>query len=476
MSHQDKERYNGSAPQHQALKQALDWLLDSAPLSKVAFREDCKWTPKALIFTAILWAWSDEKTLTDRFATARKIVTTMGILREPPAKTYQAFLKILKAWTGELALALVAVFRRLMQTALEKRFMVGGFAIFGVDGSRLELPRTASNEQRFSPAKARTETKKRKKKKKSPRARSKKARAECSRQKKVNSPQMWLTMMFHVVTGLPWDWRTGPSDSSERDHFRQMIDALTANALVTADAGFVGYECWKAVIESGRHFLIRVGSNVRLLKNLGYAEQENGLVYLWPDREARRKHPPLVLRLVVAAGGKHPVYLVTSVLDDTVLSDKQVVEIYSLRWKVELFFRNFKQTFERCKLRSHTADNAELEATWALLGFWGMMLHAEVQLTEEDVAAADMSVAKILRAYRKSMREYQSIPERGESLCELISKAVTDWYKRKDKSSREYPRKKHVHVIGAPEVKDATPHQIKIAREIRDQSVLGLTA
>ena len=51
---------------------------------------------------------------------------------------------------------------------------------------------------------------------------------------------MWLTTMWHVGTGLPWDWRLGPSDSSERDHLKQMIAALPAHALVTADAGFVG--------------------------------------------------------------------------------------------------------------------------------------------------------------------------------------------------------------------------------------------
>jgi hypothetical protein len=82
--------------------------------------------------------------------------------------------------------------------------------------------------------------------------------------------------------------------------------------------------------------LIRVGANVRLLKKLGYAEETEGLVYLWPDRQARRKEPPLVLRLVVARGGRHPVYLVTSVLDGATLSDSQVVEIYALRWGIEL--------------------------------------------------------------------------------------------------------------------------------------------
>ena len=60
-----------------------------------------------------------------------------------------------------------------------------------------------------------------------------------------------------------------------------------------------------------------------------------------------------MLRLVVAHGGRHPVYLVTSVLDGEELSDEQVINIYALRWGVELFYRHFKQTFGRRKLRSH---------------------------------------------------------------------------------------------------------------------------
>jgi hypothetical protein len=474
MSHQDTDGHSGSPPQHQALKQALDWLLSVAPLSKVRFREDCTWTHKALIFAALLWAWSDEKTITERFAVARKIVIAMAILRRRPAKSYQAFLKILKTWTLTLTTALQVAFRGRMQTDLAERFTVHRFAVFGVDGSRLELPRTQSNEQRFSPAKARRKRKAKAKQRR--RARSQAARAERARQQKINSPQMWLTTMFHVGTGLPWDWRIGPSDSSERAHFQDMIEALPAGALVTADAGFVGYAYWKALIASKRHLLIRVGANVRLLKKLGYAQEHQGVVYLWPDREAARKQPPLVLRLVVARGGRHPVYLVTSVLDATVLSDGQVVEIYALRWHVELFYRHFKQTFERRKLRSHTADNAELEATWSLLGLWAMGLHAEVQLAQEDVPAPRMSVAGILRAYRKSMREYKSPPDPGESLRELVSRAVIDPYKRVNKTSRGYPRKKHGHAIGSPQIRKATKDQIRIAQEIRDQPPLGLTA
>lgn len=481
MSHQDTDGHTGSAVHHQALKAALDWLLDSADLSSLAFREDCSWTQKGLTFAAILWAWSDEKTLVQRFDHVRKVVTAMGILVRVPAASYQAFMKLLATWTVALGLILTDAFRRRMRSDLAERFTFCGFSIFGADGSRLELPRTESNEGRFSPAGAGRKSRSKRKggaksRRKSRRARSQASRDRRAREKKSNSPQMWLTTMFHVATGLPWDWRLGPSDSSERDHLRKMIADLPAGALITADAGFVGYETWKAILDSGRHFLIRVGANVRLLRKLGYAREKDGLVYLWPKAEAERNQPPLVLRMVVARGGRHPVYLVTSVLDEAVLSDSQVVKIYALRWGIELFYRHFKQTFERRKLRSHCAANAELEATWSLLGLWAMLLHAQVILKGAGVPPKRVSVAGVLLGYRRPLREYKSAPDPGESLIEMVGKAVIDSYTRTNKSSRDYPRKKQERTAGAPKVRNATKAEIHAAKEIRDQLPLGLTA
>jgi len=246
--------------------------------------------------------------------------------------------------------------------------------------------------------------------------------------------------------------------------------------VITADGGFAGYESGKATLDGGGQLRIRVGATVRLLKGLGYVGEPAGLVSLWPADQAARRQPPLVLRLVVARGGRHPVYLVTSVLDEQRLSDQQVIAIYALRWGVELFYRHFEQTFERRKLRSHTADHAELEATWSLLGLWAMGLHAQVELAREGIPARRIGVAGLLRAYRRCLHEYKSPPDPGESLGELLRQAVIDGYHRANKSSRDYPRKKRRPTIGAPEVRRATKHQINAAGRLRDRCTLGLTA
>ena len=115
-----------------------------------------------------------------------------------------------------------------------------------------------------------------------------------------------------------------------------MLNDLPEQCLIAADAGFVGYELAAEILRSGAQIVMRVGSNVRLLKKLGSYRESGGLVYLWPDKIARKKLPPLVFRLVVMQGPRHPIYLITSVLETDVLSDAEVIEIYKARWTIEI--------------------------------------------------------------------------------------------------------------------------------------------
>lgn len=324
MSHQDqgrKVRFN-----YDYLRVALNWLLQKAVFSSLTFRDDCTWTGASLAVAALLWAWSDEATLGERFQTARKIAQRLLALQQEPAGSYQAFIKLLRRWTPQFVVVLQAAFRQRMQQALAARWLLHGFCVFGGDGSRVELPQTKSHEAAYAPPPGRKKRKRRNRGQQSAEARAKKA----------TSAQLWLTTLWHAATGLPWDWRLGPADSSERGHLLEMLCRLPLEALIAADAGFVGYDFLSAILASQRHFLVRVGSNVRLLRQLGYARESGGIVYLWPDRAAKRKQPPLVLRLVIAHDGKRPVYLLTSVVSTRRLSDRQVCDLYRLRWGIEV--------------------------------------------------------------------------------------------------------------------------------------------
>ena len=377
MSHQDKDRcrvrYNA-----EYLQQALQWLLGRVAWSGIQFRQDCTWLPAQLARAALIWAWSDELTLGERFFTARKITAQLDQPQQEFAGSSQAFWNMLVRWTARLVTLIQACFRQSVQDMLAANWSLHGWIVFGVDGSRIELPRTRSHEAAYSPS-----AKRRSKKKKH---RRRKTADDAAAAKKAQTPLIWLTILWHAGTGLPWAWRIGATDSSEREHWMQMLPELPAQSLVAADAGYVGYEYVQAVIASGRQLLLRVGSNVRLLRKLGWAKESAGTVYLWPERAARQNLPPLVLRLVISHNGKHPVYLVTSVLSGTRLSDRQVIDLYRQRWGIELFFRHLKQTFQRRKLRSTSADHARVELEWSLLGLWGLALYAQAVLRQEGLA------------------------------------------------------------------------------------------
>lgn len=463
MSHRDSEAQGRAVRLNSAcLKLSLHWLLRGFEWQSIAFRDDCTWTPMLLTATALLWAWSDELTLVDRFATARRIMLHLFSPQRQFAESYQAFTKLLRRWTDPLIDCLKAALRERMRRELTDCWLIQGFAMFGVDGSRADLPRTRSHELAFSLLRHTRKSRKGRKLRKQLKRLKRKALS-----RKVTSPQLWLTTMFHVGSGLPWDWRIGPADSSERAHMLAMLSTLPPGALIAADAGFVGYEYLKAIVDGGRQLLLRVGSNVRLLKKLGYAQERGNTVYLWPDRKGSQGHPPLVLRLVVADNGKHPVFLVTSVLSEKRLTDRQVVELYARRWGIELFYRSLKQTFQRRKLRSTSAANALLEMTWSLGGLWAMGLYALSQFQPQRLPPGRLSVAKTLRAFRRMLRDYLHPCERSSHLRDRLRTALIDNYRRKNKASRDYPRKKQEAPPGPPRILKASQTQIQRAQALR---------
>lgn len=467
MAHQDQGRIGSPCTNADDLHKVLRWLLMGVSFADLAMRGDCSWTPQTLTFAAMLWGWSDEKTLIERFQAARKITMFVGDHQQEPAGSYQAFVKVLRRWTAPLMEAILATFRVRISQQLAKLWKLRGWIVFAADGSKINVPRTRWNEARYSPqSKLSREAQKRRRK------RGKKARAKAlqeARARKANVPRIFLTTLWHVGTGLAWAWRAGPSDSSERGHLEEMLPTLPAGSLLTTDAGFVGYDLWKKILSAGHQLLVRVGGNVKLLKKLGFARETGGTVYLWPDKAAKKRQEPLVLRLVVASNGKSPVFLVTSVLDAKELSDEDACAIYRRRWGIELYYRHCKQTFDRSKLRSHNPDNAMVELHWSLLGMAAMGLHSHVLLAKQDIPPERMSFAGIWRAYRRPMREYKSSPDRGERLWQILNRAIIDSYRRKNKASRDYPRQKQEQPPGPPVIQNATRAQIQQAQQLKKQ-------
>jgi hypothetical protein len=234
---------------------------------------------------------------------------------------------------------------------------------------------------------------------------------------------------------------------------------------VVADAGFAGYGLCLRLLRHGKHFLLRLGGNIRLLTGLGYYRQERGgLVYLWPKKH--RRYRPLVLRLIALRQGKQDVYLLTDVLDPARLTDEEAGVLIGMRWGEEVFYRSYKQTLRRRTLLSRTAASCPAEARWTLLGLWLLGLMTASRLVVAGIDPLQSSVARARDAVRQALRGRR--PRRGPlPLDARLRAAVKDNYVRHGlKAARNYPRKKREKPPGPPKIQSATPAEVKRAKKL----------
>ena len=75
-------------------------------------------------------------------------------------------------------------------------------------------------------------------------------------------------------------------------------------------------------------------------------------------------------------------------------------------------------------------------------------------------------MARVLRAFAQALDDYKCRPEPGEGLDESLSRAVIDRYQRRDKTSRDYPRKKYERPAGAPHIQEASRTQRQQAQRV----------
>ena len=440
----------------QALQQALAWIINESIFSQLSLHGNTTWVPGQLVVLAVLWVWSDKGTLTGAFQHAKHLA--LGMLGEVALTSYQGLSNALVTWTNPLLPLIQQRLHGLMEKIGGDYWRIDGWLPLAVDGSRVTTPRTQSNEANFSAThygqgrKARSRRKWKNKKRRS---------KPLSERVK---PQIWLTLMWHMGLCMPWSWKTGPSTSSERGHFQEMLTTMIfpKNTLFCADAGFVGYELWKTLQDAGHHFLIRVGANVRLLQSLGHARESQGLVYLWPKEVARKQQSPLVLRLIVLQGPRGTIYLVTNALSTKALSDRQAAKLYRLRWGVELQFRSYKQTFGRGKLLSRTPQRALVELHWSLLGLWMIQLFAVKEQLAIACPPARSSVALAVCVIQDAMQAGPNGVCDPRLLRSRLSEAVKDEYHRtSSKRARYRPHFKDVPSTGKPKIVRANKQQRK---------------
>jgi len=377
------------------------------------------WSVLSLVLVALLASWDDGPALLDRFASARALVG------RGCAGTYQGFAKALRrqgaALVGRVRRALTARVRA--QGAL---WTMDGWAVFAIDASNFDVPRTLANEMALGvPG------------------------------KKGAPPRIFATVLVHLGSGVLWDWRLARGDTGERRGMLSLLSSVPKGSLLVADAGFVGYECLKAVVHSGRHVLVRLAGNTVLTAGLS---GRRDVVALWPRWRGQEQRSPLWLRVVRVRGRDgREVVLGTSVLDRHALADEQAACFYRLRWGVEVCYRSLKQTLRRRKLLSASPRRAVMELHWTMLGLMTLGLLALARI-DPRLDRRRWSVAAAARAVRHAA--HARGPAQAERHLRALRHALCGDNARRRKTAWEWPRKKRCEEPGPPVVRKPTAFEV----------------
>lgn len=455
------------------LNDLLNWFVPEDELFSIdTFHGNIKWEPEQLATQALIWSWQKEKNVTDAFDQALEICEELRINRI--AKTYTAFMNALHCYQSVFTRRLRARFQSLAQAVAGRFWRSGKWVLIGFDGSRVTVPRTVANEKAFCAPNYGKGTRAKYGKKKSKGMRRKRNEENKPR---PQAPQAWITMTWHMSLRLPWSWRLGPSNSSERGHVMEMLEQETfpENTLFCGDAGFVGYPLWSAILAAGGDFLVRVGANVTLLSEQADLKRiGDGIVLCWPKGKMNSGAKPLRLRLVRVRVGKTQMWMLTSVCNAKTLTRKKIVQFYKMRWGIEVEFRGLKQTIDKHKLRCRNSDRVLLELDWSIRAMAVAELIAlREQIPKQTEKEPDdnydpkqRSLANTMRSLRACMRHLNKRPKPGENLLNALSQALVQKYDQgADKKARYRPKNADKKPLGDPEVRKMTAEERGKLRE-----------
>jgi hypothetical protein len=456
----------------------LDWFVPEGEVfAQDEFHGNIKWNPEQLAGQALIWSWQETKLVTDAFGHAKEVCDDLGWTKT--AMNYTSFMNALDRYDDVFGPRLRDRFQTLAEEVGGRFFRTGAWVLIGFDGSRATAPRTVSNERAFcAPNYGQGKRAKYGKKK----SRGMRRQRNKEQPPHPQAPQAWITMLWHMGLRLPWTWRLGPSNASERDHVQEMLAAeeFPENTLFCGDAGFVGYPLWSAILKARRDFVVRVGANVNLLSEQADVKKlGGGIVLCWPKGKRESGQPPLRLRLVQVKVGKTKMWLLTSVLDRKQLTHRQLIRVYKMRWGIEVEFRGLKQTIDKHTLRCRNSDRLLVELDWSLRG----MAVAELLALREQIAAPrndqsnddydpqDRSLANTMRALRKSMRNLTKYCDPANGLLHELSQATVQRYANQtDKRARYRPKNPDKKPLGDPTVRKMNAEEREKLRN-HDESV-----
>jgi hypothetical protein len=329
-----------------------------------------RWTLQPLVWVLLTMTWCTGQSQEERFAAARAVYVAEHQRDRRPGTTLAGFLTALSKLPLPVLRALAQGVRQRLALLWVEPLRVGGWLPLACDGSRLECPRSEELQQRLGEA-----------------------------GKPGSAPTIYLTTLVLLPLAVPWSWCWGKGTASEHHHLRHLLRTLPRRALLVADACYLGYELFTAILHAQAAFLVRLSSRAYLYttEQVPLAAWTEGRVYYWPSAAQQQGLPPIAARLLRVKGKKADIWLLTSVLEPQQLSHKTAGQMYRWRWRNEGLFRDYKRLLAKMKLSSRTVALVHREAEGSMLALQLLLALAVQTPAGQPVALPGSPRQELLR-------------------------------------------------------------------------------
>ncbi len=220
-----------------------------------------------------------------------------------------------------------------------------------------------------------------------------------------------LMGLLDLASQLPYRiWYSEDSLAHDQSFWPSILQSVPSGSLLVFDLGFVNYDAYHQLSQTGRYFVSRVKTNMVFERAAWLRNEANlkeWLIWIGKPGTPQRQR----LRLVEFAYNGQRYSYVTNVLDPARLTGEAVAGVYRQRWRIEDAFRVVKRLLGLAYFYG-SSTNAISTQVWASWILYTVLVDLTDGIAQElQRPFAELSVEMVYRG----LYHYTQAYKRGES-------------------------------------------------------------
>jgi hypothetical protein len=181
-----------------------------------------------------------------------------------------------------------------------------------------------------------------------------------------------IHQVYHVGDELPSELAIGPAKEHDRKGWQKAVRQGREGVLYLLDRGYCCFKLWWEISDAWSYFItpLKAGLVYEHLRWLNPKRQRGRVrdeLVRFPGMD--RADDFVILRLVQVRQEDGSWWSYVTNLIDEGLSTEDIAEIYSLRWRIEIFFRHLKHTLNMGHWFAQSEAGVQAQLYVALIGY-----------------------------------------------------------------------------------------------------------